>query len=56
MKQQYRDYMMEQLEKLLSIDSPSGYTKEVQQYMNDELKKPRAASGPIWGAKATPSA
>ncbi|MCI5615904.1 MAG: M42 family metallopeptidase [Clostridia bacterium] len=39
MKQQYRDYMMQQLEKLLSIDSPSGYTKEVQQYMNDELTR-----------------
>lgn len=39
MKQQYQDYMLEQLRALMAIDSPSGYTAQVQQYMNDELTR-----------------
>lgn len=39
MKQQYQDYMLEQLRKLVSIDSPSGYTREIQEYMNAELTR-----------------
>ena len=29
---QYLDYIMEQLEKLMAIDSPSGFTKKVTDY------------------------
>ncbi len=39
MKAVYRDYMLEQLLAILAIDSPSGYTKDVQAYLNAELKK-----------------
>ena len=39
MKQEYQDYMLQQLQNLLSIDSPSGYTRQVQQYMNEELAR-----------------
>lgn len=31
--QKYMDYMLEQLQQLLSIDSPTGYTKEVATYV-----------------------
>ena len=31
--QKYMDYMLEQLKQLLSIDSPTGYTKEVAAYV-----------------------
>lgn len=31
--QKYMDYMLEQLQQLLSIDSPTGYTKEVAEYV-----------------------
>ena len=30
---QYLDYIMEQLEKLMAIDSPSGFTKKVTDYL-----------------------
>ena len=36
MKKQYQDYMLEQL---MAIDSPSGYTAEIQEYMNAELAR-----------------
>ena len=39
MKAVYRDYMLEQLQAIMAIDSPSGYTKNVQAYLNEELKK-----------------
>ena len=39
MKKQYQDYMMAQLEAIMAIDSPSGYTKDVQDYMNAELER-----------------
>lgn len=35
----YTDYILEQAKKLLSIDSPSGYTKEVAKYLADELTR-----------------
>lgn len=38
MKQEYRDYMLEQLRALIAIDSPSGYTKDVQEYVNGQLR------------------
>ena len=34
----YTDYIIEQAEKLLSIDSPTGYTKNVTDYLMDEYK------------------
>ncbi len=37
MKKQYQEYMLEQLKAIMAIDSPSGYTQDVQQYMNEEL-------------------
>lgn len=39
MKQQYQDYMLEQLHAIMAIDSPSGYTAEIQAYMNKELTR-----------------
>ncbi len=39
MKQEYKDYMLQQLQALLAIDSPSGYTKNVQDYVNGELTR-----------------
>ena len=36
---QYTDYIVEQAKKLLSIDSPSGYTKEVARYLADEFTR-----------------
>lgn len=39
MKQVYQDYMMEQLRALMAIDSPSGYTADVEQYTFDELRR-----------------
>lgn len=38
MKQEYQDYMLKQMKNLLAIDSPSGYTAQVREYMNQELK------------------
>lgn len=35
----YVDYIMEQAEKLLAIDSPSGYGKEVTKYLLDRLEE-----------------
>ena len=39
MKKQYQDYMLEQLQAIMAIDSPSGYTKDIQDYMNAELTR-----------------
>ena len=39
MKKQYQEYMLEQLKAIMAIDSPSGYTAEVQEYMNAELTR-----------------
>ena len=39
MKKQYQEYMLEQLKAVMAIDSPSGYTAEVQEYMNQELAR-----------------
>ena len=39
MKKQYQDYMLEQLQAIMAIDSPSGYTAEIQEYMNAELTR-----------------
>lgn len=36
---EYLNYIMEQTEKLLSIDSPSGYTKEVTRYLTEEFQR-----------------
>lgn len=38
MEQKYRNYMTSQLEALLGIDSPSGYTAAVQCYLASELR------------------
>ena len=38
MKNELKEYMLGQLEKLLSIPSPTGYTKEVCGYLEKELK------------------
>ena len=38
MKQNLKEYMLLQTEKLLSIPSPTGYTKEVSEYLVKELK------------------
>ena len=38
MKQNLKKYMLAQLEKLLSIPSPTGYTKEVSDYLMNELQ------------------
>lgn len=35
----YTDYIIEQAEKLLSIDSPSGYCRQVTDYLLEELKR-----------------
>ncbi|WP_156059451.1 hypothetical protein [Acetivibrio ethanolgignens] len=32
------DYIIEQTKKLLSIDSPSGYTREAAEYVMEELR------------------
>ncbi len=37
MKQNLKEYMLSQLEKLLAIPSPTGYTKEVSEYLMSEL-------------------
>ena len=37
-KDKYIDYIVEQTKKILSIDSPSGYTKEVAEYVINEYK------------------
>ncbi len=34
----YLDYMVEQAKKILAIDSPSGYTKEIAEYMIEQYK------------------
>lgn len=38
MKQNLKEYMLAQVEKLLSIPSPTGYTKEVCDYLTEQLK------------------
>lgn len=37
--QKYMDYILEETQKVLAIDSPTGYTKEVAEYVCDEYKK-----------------
>ena len=37
MKQQLKEYMLEQLKNLISIDSPSGFTKDASAYLMKEL-------------------
>ena len=37
MKENLKEYMMEKLHDLISIPSPTGYTKEVQAYLVNEL-------------------
>ena len=39
MKTEIKNYMMEQLEKLMNIPSPTGYTKKAQDYLVAELEK-----------------
>lgn len=39
MEQKYVDYMVEQTQKLLAINSPTGYNQEVQQYLREELAR-----------------
>ena len=34
----YNDYLLEQLEKLLAIPSPSGFFDEVEEYLSREVK------------------
>ena len=36
MSKKYVDYIVEETKKILSIDSPSGYTKEVADYVRGE--------------------
>lgn len=38
MQKNYQEYMLDVLRKLVSIDSPSGYTREVEEYLISELK------------------
>lgn len=38
-KKNYVDYIVEETKKILAIDSPSGFTKEVMTYVMDEYKK-----------------
>ncbi len=37
--QQYMDYILTQLKALMAIDSPSGYTKEVTDYLMAQYKE-----------------
>jgi len=37
--EKYMDYVLEQLEKLLAIDSPSGFTGQVTDYLVDEYAR-----------------
>lgn len=39
MSKDYVDYMVEETRKILAIDSPSGYTQEVADYVMEEYKK-----------------
>lgn len=39
MNKDYVDYMVEETRKILAIDSPSGYTREVADYVMEEYKK-----------------
>lgn len=39
MSKDYVDYMVEETKKILAIDSPSGYTREVADYVMEEYKK-----------------
>ena len=39
MEKRYEHFMMMQMERLMGIDSPSGYTKDVQDYVNGELQR-----------------
>ena len=52
---QYLDYIMEQLENLMAIDSPSGFTEKVTDYLLEEYKKMGyedcGISGSEWGGE-----
>ena len=37
--EKYADYILEETKKLLEIDSPSGYTKNVAEYVMEEYHK-----------------
>ena len=37
-KKNYIDYIVEETKKILAIDSPSGYTKEVAEYVLGEYR------------------
>lgn len=37
--QKYMDYIIEETQKILAIDSPTGYTREVAEYVREEYKK-----------------
>lgn len=37
--EKYMDYLLDQLQKIMVIDSPSGYTKEVIHYLSSELDR-----------------
>ena len=37
--EKYLDYVLEQLQKLLSIDSPSGFTEKVTDYLTEEYTR-----------------
>ena len=58
-KKNYIDYIVEETKKILAIDSPSGYTKEVAEYVLGEYRalgyEPKltvkAASLSHWAAK-----
>ena len=39
MSKNYVDYIVEETKKILAIDSPSGYTKEVAEYVMGEYRK-----------------
>ena len=39
MNTKYTDYMLEQLQNLLAIDSPSGFTAKAAQYLLDEYTR-----------------
>ena len=48
-KKNYIDYIVEETKKILAIDSPSGYTKEVAEYVLGEYRALGSLSH--WAAK-----
>ena len=49
------DYILEQLQNLISIDSPSGFTHKAAQYVIEELTRPsrppKGVSSAPWAAR-----